>query len=237
MGYPSYNRDLSKLQSKDLDRLRDELVREQMIRQVMAETGESREIVAEMADAADSMGQEAVTVLTDGDPTTLHDALSRYVDGQMSLLNDDPNDEEARTWAEVVGALSAILAYPYPDSTPEPAVVVTEDPDVTRLLVSVTWRAPSGEFYYRPYERVDRLKRWISSALDDRDDGPEPEFEDVGARDVEMVRKFAEPAAPAGPPCGHGAALVKETPSVFEGAPPIRDHADGCQAYGPYADE
>lgn len=42
--------------------------------------------------------------------------------------------------------------------------------------------------------------------------------------------------APA-PDCGHGATVTNETPSVFEGAAPVRDFADGCQSYGPYATE
>lgn len=37
--------------------------------------------------------------------------------------------------------------------------------------------------------------------------------------------------------CHHGAAVTNETPSVFEGAAPVRDFADGCQSYGPYAGE
>lgn len=35
-------------------------------------------------------------------------------------------------------------------------------------------------------------------------------------------------------PCEHGAPVTGETPSVFEGAQPIRTYADGCQSYGPY---
>lgn len=34
--------------------------------------------------------------------------------------------------------------------------------------------------------------------------------------------------------CDHGAAMVTETPSMFEGAEPVRDYADGCQSFGPY---
>jgi hypothetical protein len=37
-----------------------------------------------------------------------------------------------------------------------------------------------------------------------------------------------------GPTCDHGAAVVNERPSAFEGAEPVRDYADGCQSYGPY---
>lgn len=34
--------------------------------------------------------------------------------------------------------------------------------------------------------------------------------------------------------CNHGAAVVTETPSMFEGAEPVRQYADGCQSFGPY---
>ena len=37
--------------------------------------------------------------------------------------------------------------------------------------------------------------------------------------------------------CGHGTAVVREDPSAFEGAEPVRLFADGCQSYGPYANE
>lgn len=95
------------------------LVREKTIRNVMAETGESRKIVTEVADAAESMDQEAVLSLTEGKPTTLADALGRYVDGirQRPFLNfGDQNDEVAGTWEEVEADLNALLAYPWPSS-------------------------------------------------------------------------------------------------------------------------
>lgn len=44
--------------------------------------------------------------------------------------------------------------------------------------------------------------------------------------------------APAGTPkCDHGEPMVRETPSAFKGADPVRVYADGCQSYGPYAGE
>lgn len=36
-------------------------------------------------------------------------------------------------------------------------------------------------------------------------------------------------------PCEHGSPVVSVSESQFEGAPPVRIHGDGCQAYGPYA--
>lgn len=51
---------------------------------------------------------------------------------------------------------------------------------------------------------------------------------------LETVRNAADPARAAERTCDHGAAVTGETPSVFEGAEPVRDYADGCQSYGPY---
>lgn len=34
--------------------------------------------------------------------------------------------------------------------------------------------------------------------------------------------------------CDHGAVEVASTASMFEGAEPIREYADGCQSFGPY---
>lgn len=84
------------------------LARETVIRHMVAETGEPREIVAEMVDAHASMDQEAVLDLTEGEPTTLRAALERYVDDL------DPGDENLRV-GSVIDDLSAILAYPFPE--------------------------------------------------------------------------------------------------------------------------
>lgn len=90
----------------DLDMVQRALSRERVIRQVMVESGEDRQTVTDMADAMESMGQEAVLSLTEGEPTTLRDALQRYVDG---LDTADPQE------ADVAGDLGAILNYPWPD--------------------------------------------------------------------------------------------------------------------------
>lgn len=88
----------------ELDQVIQAVAREKVIRSVMAETGEPREIVAEMVDANRSMDQEAVLDLTEGEPTTLRAALERYL-------------EEVRQNGVPAGAeydLEAILAYPFP---------------------------------------------------------------------------------------------------------------------------
>lgn len=129
------------LEEADLEQATKALARETVIRHMVAETGEPREIVAEMVDAHASMDQEAVLDLTEGEPTTLRDALERYVENVRQ--NGVPAGAEYD--------LEALLAYPYPEKV-----------------------------------------------------------------------------------CDHGASVVRETPSAFAGAEPIRDYSDGCQSYGPY---
>lgn len=90
----------------DLDRVVRAVARERAIRDAMARTGEGREVVAEMIDALDSMSQEAVLELTDGEPTTMRDALSRYV--------DDLENQATEMHPETVAAnLTTILNYPW----------------------------------------------------------------------------------------------------------------------------
>jgi predicted DNA-binding transcriptional regulator AlpA len=94
----------------DLDALQRLFVREKVIRQMMTETGESREIVTEMIGAADSMDQEAVLALTDGEPTTLRAALEAYLDNVEQAARED----ETAKAADVFNDLTAILEFPYP---------------------------------------------------------------------------------------------------------------------------
>lgn len=109
MGYPTYRRTIREQlaeEAVDLDHVQRELVREKTIRTMMAKTGESREIVVEAVDSMAAMDEEAVFDLTDGNPTTLRDALERYVD-QMTTWDN-------QTLIDVQSELATILAYPYP---------------------------------------------------------------------------------------------------------------------------
>jgi hypothetical protein len=118
------------LEEADLDVMIKMTARETVIRHVMAETGESRQIVTEMVDAAASMDQEAVLDLTDGQPTTLRAALERYVDDL------DPSDENLLV-GSVIDNLSAILAYPYPEgdgADPDVMTVRKADGSVAAFL-------------------------------------------------------------------------------------------------------
>lgn len=91
----------------DLGAWRDALAREQAIREVMAESGESREVVEEAIGAMEAMASEEVLDLTEGNPTTLRDGLERY------LRALEQRDEVlARDW--VLSDLAALLSYPWP---------------------------------------------------------------------------------------------------------------------------
>lgn len=94
----------------DLEAMIRAVARERAIRTVMAQTGEGYEVVAEALDAQDSMDQEAVLDLAEGKPTTLVDALRRYLD---ELEKRDPDGDELIPTARVGAELSMILGYPW----------------------------------------------------------------------------------------------------------------------------
>jgi hypothetical protein len=96
-------------QADDLDAVKAALVRESVIRETMAESQESREVVELMVDSFDSMNQESVLELTDGQPTTLRAALSKYIDD----LEQDIEAGDALGPVSIAGDLHAILQYPY----------------------------------------------------------------------------------------------------------------------------
>jgi hypothetical protein len=91
----------------DLDMAQRALIREQTIRQVMAETGESREIATETLDAMISMDREAVRDLMEGDVTTLRAGLERYVEELEKRDELQPRDR-------ITDELSVLLAHPWP---------------------------------------------------------------------------------------------------------------------------
>lgn len=119
LGHAGVNLDEALAGEDDLARVQRALVRERAIRDVMAKTSESREIVAEAMDAMASMDQEAVLDLADGRPTTLADALTRYVRIMADWDEVIPRDQ-------VAGDLSAILEYPWRD---EEALVQLHEPN------------------------------------------------------------------------------------------------------------
>jgi hypothetical protein len=111
-----------------LDAVQTALTRETVIRKVMRDSGEPRDIVVEMIDAMQSMASEAVLDLMEGEPTTLRAALQRYVE---SLPEPDGT---AADW-DVADDLSAILAYPWPE---EEAVLALHEPN-TSLKLTVSY--------------------------------------------------------------------------------------------------
>lgn len=92
----------------DLDQCQRAVEREREIRIGMHRTGEGREVVAEFLDAQAAMDDVAVLDLTDGNPTTLVDALTRY-------LEELERRDELQPRARVAGELAAILAFPWPE--------------------------------------------------------------------------------------------------------------------------
>lgn len=113
----------------DLEPLKRLILREMTIRAVMVETGEPRDIVTDLADASDSMGQEAVLGLTDGAPTTLRDAVVRYVD----MLGDDGEGTETPK-VVVIDELTSILNYPYPGVAGSELEADEDSEDETMIL-------------------------------------------------------------------------------------------------------
>src|SRR5262245_17427178 len=93
--------------TEDLTRVQLALVREKASRDLMAQTGEGRGPVTEMVDAAASMDEEAVLDLMDGEPTTLADAVHRYVEEMQDWDELLPRDQ-------ILSELSAILDFPWP---------------------------------------------------------------------------------------------------------------------------
>lgn len=123
------NHELAALLSKmpDLDKAQATFVRERVIRDVMAKTGEERQHVADMWDAMESMGQEAVLELTEGEPTTLRDALQRYVDSLR-------NNSHSGNLEEVADDLTTLLAHPFPGPSVE-LEIVHQDEDHLEVRV------------------------------------------------------------------------------------------------------
>lgn len=109
-------------ETQDLGRVQAALVREKVIRNTMAQTGEGRSTVVDMVDALESMDQEAVLDLAEGEPTTLADGLRRYVD---ELEKRDPDGDELTPVARVAAELGALLAYPWSE---EEALVALHNP-------------------------------------------------------------------------------------------------------------
>ena len=96
-------------QADDLEAVIRAVARERAIRDTVAETGETHEIVASVLDAAISMDQEAVLDLMDGEPTTLTRGLARYVQELEGRDELQPRDR-------IVDELGTLLAYPWPQS-------------------------------------------------------------------------------------------------------------------------
>lgn len=129
------------LAEADLKAVMHALAREQVIRDAMAETGESREIVEEMLGSLESMDQEAVLELTEGEPTTLRDALERFTSELQGRLEGDPGS----TFGEVLDGLQAILAYPFPQGDGAHPDVITIRNAVGEVVATLDPTPPEAE--------------------------------------------------------------------------------------------
>jgi hypothetical protein len=109
----------------DIDKVVRAVARETAIREMMAETGETREAVTTVADAAVSMDEEAVLGLMDGEPTTLHAALER--------LAEDWHRDGVPEGAEY--ELDTLIRYPWPGATPAEQELINFRGDVVVTMV------------------------------------------------------------------------------------------------------
>jgi hypothetical protein len=94
--------------AKDLDAVQKAVIRERVIRQTMADSQESREVVTVMVDSFQSMSEEAVQELTEGEPTTLRDAISRYIE-----MMEGSEDDVVIGRDVVAGDLLDIINFPW----------------------------------------------------------------------------------------------------------------------------
>lgn len=140
-------------QVEDLETVTPALARESVIRSGMAETGEDRQSVADLLDAALSMDQEGVLELTDGEPTTLADALRRYVED----LEQNAATVDVRSTQAIVGELDSLLAYPWPGPDAE---ALTQE--IHRTYVRL---APEHGFEIVPWDDLEESQRTMARAI------------------------------------------------------------------------
>lgn len=132
---------------EDLDAVIRAVARERVIRRGMAETGESREIVAETLDASISTGQEAVLNLMDGEPTTLRAGIQRYVQVLEAEMGEGcPWDSEAKdVVAGIADELNSLLAYPWPVTSAAPGLKVERPNDEILIVEDPTIQVKVGD--------------------------------------------------------------------------------------------
>jgi hypothetical protein len=142
---------------EDLDAVKAALFREYVVRRVMGESGETREIVVEALDAGDSMDQEGVLALTDGEPTTLADALNTYV---MELADNATNDDVR----SIVTDLGALLNYPWPGVEGE-ADVTTITQAIHTTYVRLVKEAPYWQLDMLTWDELSQDQRNLATAV------------------------------------------------------------------------
>ncbi|HEU4751971.1 MAG TPA: hypothetical protein VFU47_02605 [Armatimonadota bacterium] len=209
----------------DLDRVRAALVREHAVRHVMAETGEDRQTVTDMIDAMEATDQEGVLDLTEGQPTTLRDALERYLERLGRALEGDPGS----TLGDVEAELGALLAYPWPE---EEATISTHGenasvrlsvdyPDDDHLTVSVG----GHEVYSGSYDElgssgmgaVEEVARGVHRALLARVIGDREHLVRLNDRERRALLEFAQRASGSWRPEGNGESGRRLSVDAVEG--------------------
>lgn len=227
-GYVTYGRnELRHVMSEieDLDEARAALVREHAIRHVMAETGETREVVIEMIDAMEATDQEAVLDLTNGEPTTLRDALDRYV----ADLERDIEAGDAAGPVTISADLTTLLAYPWPE---EEATIGTHGENAS-VRLAVTYpdddhleiRIGDREVFSGSYDElghsgmgaVETVAKEVHRALLARVIGDREHLVQLNDRERRALLEFAQRASGSWRPEGNGESGRRLTVDAVEG--------------------
>jgi hypothetical protein len=148
-------------EAEDLEAVRAALVKETVVREVMAKSGEPRDIVVDMIEAMKSMADEAVLDLMEGEPTTLRAAVQRYADELETQDEVLPRDR-------IVEELAMILGYPWSTSVE----LEIERPDDETLTVKVGGELIAGanhdEHGWAGMDLLETTARNVHKAVMDR---------------------------------------------------------------------
>lgn len=148
----------------DLDAVVRAAARERSIRDTMRETGEPREIVAELLDSIISMGDEAVLTLTEGEATTLKDGVVKYI-GHLEAQGDTAS-------LDVAADLTTLVEHSWPVASPPRealALDVGYPEDDEHLVVKLGGRevatANHDEHGWSGMEAVQRTAEQVHAAM------------------------------------------------------------------------
>lgn len=149
----------------DLDAMERAIAREREIRIMMARSGQGRGPAADMIDVEQSMAEEAVLDLTDGEPTTLVDTLQRYLSELACRGELQPRDQ-------ITTELEAILRFPWPE---DERLVSLHNPHYGLML----------------HFRHDKNRDLIVQMGNERREVARVSWEDAGSGGIEAVEAVA----------------------------------------------